>query len=391
MINYLLASLVVISCVLAGANFLAWRLFERPRHAVMWALTYGLAGVQYSINLARDLLPSEAIYWQSANMVSFAVMLFALWGHRDRLGLSSPRSLMVMVFAGLSLVSALVTFGNPAIAVRTAIAPGFSFLVMTHVAFILVREANEPRLAQHVAAAIHLLFGITQGLAAAIAVNFRSEPNQELYALYNAVNFGLMPTLFVAMGVSVIFLLATDLARRLSTMALRDYLTGLNNRRGYLAATETLLAHCQRREHALTILLVDIDYFKRINDRYGHSIGDRALQHFTRILQESVRAEDVLGRIGGEEFAVTLAEMGCAEAELIAARIRQGLCDQPMMCGRDELPMRASFGLAQWQELDDIAEVIRRADVALYQAKASGRDAIVVSKGRSLVGMVSNG
>lgn len=390
-IDYLLASLVVISLVLAGANYLAYRLFERPRHALIWSVTFALVALQYGINLLRDALPSPAFYWQSANMVAFAVVLFAVWGHRERLQLHTDWRLLGGGFALLSLASAVVTLGQPMPGIRTALAPGFTFLAMTHIALALVRSAREPRLAQLVAAVIHLIFGLSQGLAAAIALNIRGDADQFMVQLYGAVNFGFMPTLFIALGISVIFLLATDLAGRLNTMALMDSLTGLNNRRGFMLATEGLWARCRRGNKPLTLLLADIDYFKRINDRYGHAMGDRALQHFARILRESVRLEDVIGRIGGEEFAVTLGEMTSAEAETIAARFRAALRRQPLRHGSLELDLRASFGIAQWQDKDDLASLLKRADIALYDAKAAGRDAVMVAGERSLVGMASNG
>lgn len=390
-INYLLASLVVISAVLAGANFLAYRLFDRPRHALMWAFSFGLVALQYGINLARDWLPSQEAYWQSANMLSFAVVLFAVWGHRERLQLPTQRRRLTAVFVSLALVSAVCTYWYPVFAIRTAIAPGFTCLAMVHITFILVRENKAPRLAQWVAAAIHLLFGLTQGLTAAIALRLEPGSTQALFQLYSAVNFGLMPTLFIALGISVIFLLATDMAQRLKALALRDALTGLYNRRGFLGATHSLWARCRRRERPLTLLLVDIDYFKRVNDRYGHSFGDRALQHFAQVLQDGVRTEDVLGRIGGEEFAITLGEMGSGEAEQVAGRIREALRERPVTIGGEALCLRASIGIAQWQAGDDFAALQKRADMALYEAKAAGRDAIIISGRRGLVRMATHG
>lgn len=382
-ITFLLASLVLISALLAGANFLAYRLFERPRYALMWSVAFALAALQYSLNLASDLLPSDAFYWQSANMVSFALLLFVLWGHRDRLGLPTRRRVLTALFASLALASAAVTFWYPVIALRTAIAPAFAFLTMTHVALILVRKGGNPRLAQLVAAAIHLAFGLTQGLAAAIALNIGPDrdASRDMINLYNMVNFSLMPPLFIAIGISAIFLQATDLSRRLAAMALLDSLTGLDNRRGYLSATERLWARCRRKGGALTLLIIDLDHFKAINDRHGHAFGDRALQHFARILQDSVRAEDALGRIGGEEFAITLTEMNSEEAEAVANRVRAALRERPLVHGRMEVSLRASFGIAQWREGDDIASLMRRADFALYEAKAAGRDAVVIAGG----------
>ncbi len=389
-INYLLVSLVVISLVLAGANFLAWRLFERPRHALMWAVTFTLVAAQYSVNLAKSWVPQEAIFWQCANMLAFAAVLFAVWGHRDRLQLTTRWSWLTLCFVGLSLLSMGIILWVPG-GMRAALAPTVAFLGMTHITIILVRRGGEPRLAQWVAAAFHQLFGLNQGLAAAIALQMGPDTGEAIYQLYALVNFALMPTLFIALGISVIFLLATDLAGRLKAMALHDTLTGLNNRRGYMAASESLWARCMRADKPLTLVLVDIDYFKKINDRYGHSLGDLALQHFAEILLDCVRAEDAVGRIGGEEFAITLGEMRANEAQVVAARIRKVLRERPLVMPRAELNLRASFGIAEWREKDDLPTLLKRADIALYEAKAAGRDTIMVADRGGLVGMVSNG
>ncbi|MFV0276022.1 MAG: GGDEF domain-containing protein, partial [Parahaliea sp.] len=282
-------------------------------------------------------------------------------------------------FVSLSLVSALFTFWYPMTGMRVFLAPAAACLVMSHIALILVRSGREPRLAQWVAAAIIQLFALTQGLAAVIAVNLGDTPGGLVYELYHMVNFGLMPTLFIAMGISVIFLLATDLATRLADIARIDSLTGVSNRRGFLEASESARSYCGRIGKPLSLLLADIDHFKCINDRYGHSAGDQALIHFATVLRESLRTEDVLGRIGGEEFAVILSGKSNSEAEVVAARFRAALRQRPARFGNVEITMSASFGIAQWQENDDIGALFKRADQALYQAKGAGRDAVFVA------------
>lgn len=388
---FVLLSLVVISGAFAGANFLAWRLFEQPPHALMWCIAYLLVSVQYTLNLVRDYLPNSETYWISANIVCFALVIFAVWGHRHRLGLATPRLTMLVIFGALTLTCIGVIVIWPVVSLRVALAPALTFLAMTHIAVILIRFGREPRLAQVVAALVHFLFGLTQGLAAAIALNFGNDPAPELVNAYTMVNFALMPSFFVAMGISVIFLLATDLSSRLRVLALSDQLTGVANRRGFIEASVRLLAQCRRRRKCLTLILVDIDFFKRVNDRYGHGIGDRALQHFAALLQQSVRAGDVVGRVGGEEFALTLGEMDCIESEAVAVRIQQALEVQPLRVGRIEIHLKASFGIAQMREAEDVLQLMQRADGALYEAKAVGRNAIIIAGSAGLADEASNG
>lgn len=375
---YLLISLVVISLAFAGANYLAWRLFDKPRHALVWAVTYLLVALQYSLNLGRDLLPSEAFFWVSANLVSHVLVICAVWGHRLRLELVTPLRTLVLWVVALTGATLMVVVIKPNDALRIAISPGFAFLGMAYIAYLLLATPREPRLPQRLAASVHFLFGLSQGGAAAVALYIAVTGARDLLQLYHLVNFALMPAFFVAMGIAVLLLLATDLSRKLELLATTDQLTAVANRRGFLQAAEALLAMSRRAEKPLSMVLCDIDYFKRINDRFGHTGGDRALQRFAGLLRDSVRTEDVVGRIGGEEFAIALAGMDSREAERVTARLRESLHAKVQASGYD-IELTASFGIAQLGQDDDIQALLQRADDALYVAKNSGRDTVHIA------------
>lgn len=377
-IQALQLSLVVVSIVFAGANYLAWRLFGHPRHALIWTAAYLLAAAQYILNLVREQLPSYECYWLTVNAASYLLVISAVWGHRQRLGQITAWPAVVALFGLLMLVQLVFTLLIPRMDIRVALAPGFACLAMVHIAWLLLRHGPEPVLAQRVAAAVHFLFGLAQGAAAVIALQFGVEASEEMRDAYHLINFALMPTFFVAMGVAVMFLLATDLATQLRLLAVTDQLTGVANRRGFLVASEQLLARARRRSQPLTLVLVDIDLFKRINDRYGHVVGDRALAHFASVLRHCVRSEDTIGRIGGEEFAI-LSESSVADAERMVMRIRQTLLEQPLQEGSQQVVLTASFGIAQWLGGRDVEALMMAADEALYRAKDAGRDSVIIA------------
>ena len=379
-IQILLLALVLISVSFAGANYLGWRLFDRPRHALIWAVAYGLAAIQYSFNLFRDALVSPEIYWLLANSTSFAVVLCAFWGHRERLKLETSRAAMVTAWVALTLASVISTVIFPDPGLRTALAPGFCFVCMSAIAILLIKNGPKPRLAQNVAAVVHLLFGLTQGTAALIALRLGEGPSPELLLAYRWANFTFMPSFYVAMGVSAILLLATDLSYKLRLLALTDPLTHVLNRRGFINNSLGALARTTRGGKPLSLILCDLDHLKRINDRYGHTVGDRALQHFTRILLDSVRTGDIVGRIGGEEFAVCLEAQDCGGAEAIAERVRRTLAGSPLVFAGQEVPLTASYGISTWSDGDDISAMLQHADIALYNAKRAGRDAIHINR-----------
>lgn len=371
-------TLVVISLVFAGACYLGWRLFGKPKHALIWAMAFLLAALQYGLNLLRDEVPVYEAWWIAVNSLSCLLVMAAATGHRVRLGQPTPLPVVVLVFAALLAAQFVFTVLVPRLDIRVALAPGFACIAFLHVAWVLYRYGPEPRLAQQVAAGVHLLFGLAQGLAAGIALQFGLEPSQGLHDAYNLVNFALMPMFFVAMGITAIFLLGTDLATRLRQLAVTDSLTGLSNRRGFLQASARLLAQAQRRHQALTLVIADLDFFKRINDRFGHAIGDHALVHFSNTLSRGLRGEDVAGRIGGEEFAVLLWG-DVSDARRVVARLRDSLAQQPMSVAEEVVPLRASFGIAEWRGEAQVEALLIRADRALYEAKAAGRDTVVLA------------
>lgn len=162
--------------------------------------------------------------------------------------------------------------------------------------------------------------------------------------------------------------------------AATDALTGIPNRRHFNRRLEDALNQMQRRHDLQTsVLIIDIDHFKRINDRFGHLIGDGVLKHLAGIMLEGLRKMDSLGRIGGEEFAILLPGAGPLEARIFAERLRQQVVDQPYTENGRSYPVTISIGIAAIAVDDhDIDAPLDRADKALYRAKENGRNRVEV-------------
>ncbi|MFN7967163.1 MAG: GGDEF domain-containing protein [Acidobacteriota bacterium] len=163
-------------------------------------------------------------------------------------------------------------------------------------------------------------------------------------------------------------------------LTLRDPLTGLYNRRAYEAFLEREEQRARRGGQPLSLILIDLDYFKSLNDTYGHPLGDRALLLLSQVLVDTVRRSDIVARPGGDEFAVVLPEIGAAGAARIASRIRRRLVETPLTCGRGIEPIQLSIscGIADLDNARGEAEaMIHLADKALYEAKRSGRNQVL--------------
>ena len=163
-----------------------------------------------------------------------------------------------------------------------------------------------------------------------------------------------------------------------------DYLTGVSNRRHFMERAEQELHRCVRYGGQLSILMLDIDHFKLINDRYGHKVGDLVIKTLTQVCTASLRDVDVIGRMGGEEFAVLLPETDRSVAVSAAERLRVAI-DQAKVPLADGLPVKfsVSIGVAAMQSADDNLDVLlNRADAALYEAKGSGRNRVCAANGQ---------
>lgn len=163
-------------------------------------------------------------------------------------------------------------------------------------------------------------------------------------------------------------------------LAQTDELTGMNNRRSFFRQGRSISEQAIRYGLQYTVMMLDIDWFKRVNDTYGHSTGDIALKQVARIIMESIRAPDISGRIGGEEFAIILPQTSSQKALEIAERLRKSIktIAIPLVDG-GQLTLTISIGIGQYSvESPSLKEVLNLADKALYKAKEQGRNRVVL-------------
>ena len=161
-------------------------------------------------------------------------------------------------------------------------------------------------------------------------------------------------------------------------MALYDSLTGLNNRRSLERRLPAMIETARARSAALTMMVLDIDHFKRVNDTYGHDVGDRVLKGFGGQLQETVRSGDLICRLRGEEFVVVMPGADAAEAARIAEGARRTTESREFLVdgAGGSVSITVSIGLAEWRDNWNYAELYRRADRALYRSKSAGRNRV---------------
>ncbi|MBB4286678.1 GGDEF domain-containing protein [Roseospira goensis] len=167
----------------------------------------------------------------------------------------------------------------------------------------------------------------------------------------------------------------------LARAANEDDLTGALNRRRFIELANIEIERCRRHRRPVSLIVIDIDHFKSINDTLGHAAGDAALTDFAGACREALRVTDLLGRMGGEEFAVLLPETAMASATDVAERLRATIAERQVALDGVTLTITASLGVAQWSEpAETLDALLHRSDTAMYLAKTGGRNRVVATK-----------
>lgn len=205
--------------------------------------------------------------------------------------------------------------------------------------------------------------------------NATSEVRQALY-------FNIMVWLAIVMATIVLTnMMVRHYQKELERMATIDHLTTLMNRQAFELVSQQMLAESRRHDISVAVLMMDIDYFKQVNDSYGHAAGDKVLEDVAHLLKAMVRESDMLCRWGGEEFVIFLHQCQQHNAERIAEQIRTTIAKHESVYGLYSLSVTLSVGVTVYRGSvnETLATVMARADAALYSAKQQGRNRVVVS------------
>ena len=167
--------------------------------------------------------------------------------------------------------------------------------------------------------------------------------------------------------------------QQLAELSQTDSLTGVANRGHWDNCLQDEFARVRRYKETASVILLDIDHFKSVNDNYGHQVGDEVLRQVTAIIEAQLRDTDIVGRYGGEEFAILLPKTAAQQALVLSERLRNAVAENVFDCGAHQLKVTISLGIAELDySHDDSAKSIEAADLALYQAKNNGRNRSVL-------------
>lgn len=380
----IVVALIIISGIVAVMLHAAWRDLGRPRHAQTWSVAFALATLVWIMALVAGAgwLPLWSTIALMPAIGGLASAVIAI-GFRQRAGLPDRRRLVLgstAIYAATVVALVVTQRTHPAWITPLS---GWNAVMFTLAARTLQGRRQGERFAERVAeggllmlALLHfLVFGAMIGRAAGLLT-------VELGRL-GMLTLLLLPSIVGGVGLFTIILLLADLADQTRRLAATDLLTGLLNRRGFDEAARALLAAVRRNRRSMALVMIDVDRFKSINDRFGHPAGDRVLQGVSTRISQGIGRRDVLARVGGEEFALILADADLQTAtyavETLRAQVEALAIDLP-----EPYRVTASFGVTATAPSDtdaaeeDIATLLDRADRALYRSKATGRNRVTV-------------
>ncbi len=204
-------------------------------------------------------------------------------------------------------------------------------------------------------------------------------PQLYLSSTYAAYSQAVGAVLLVANGLLMLLIIVRDVMADMTARSETDALSGLLNRRGFEDRAYKAMALAVRSGVPAVIVVADLDHFKQINDTFGHAAGDGVITAFARVLRDSSNTSAVIGRLGGEEFAIFIAGANLAAGRLYAELTRGAFAGLSLRNFGVTRSVSASFGVAQLAPGDGLSDLLRRADTALYQAKTEGRDRVCVA------------
>jgi diguanylate cyclase (GGDEF)-like protein len=354
----------------------SWYFGRRISAQLFWAGAY-LAACLSAVNFLLRSYQPEIVMILGAQITQFFTAYLILMGVRSYLGLQVwPLLYGVLASVVMLIMATFFTLVEPNPALRIVLSSLVTGILFGLSTITMARGGIRRFPARYLFAlpcCVHTIF-----VFARIGNAYQAE------GVINLVQGATIPPFFileaiislVMMAFATLMLVSESITSELRRLAEVDSLTNTFNRRSFLTLLDKAVSAANRQQSALSVLLIDLDHFKQINDTYGHGTGDDVLCHFVGIASSCLRAEDVMGRIGGEEFAAFLPNAGMVDAQLIAERLRSRVAEQSLAGAWGDIRLTISIGIAQCLPGEPAELALHRADEAMYRAKEHGRNRV---------------
>jgi diguanylate cyclase (GGDEF)-like protein len=378
--------ILAINLLVAGffcATFVAIACYApRYRSARWFAAAYAM-GVVYAV--IEFLIPafSDTRVPVFLGHTSFVATLFLLnIGIARRYDLEAPRNLLTATVA-ISMVLVALIIDLPRDSLLRLISYQAPYAAMQALGMTIVLRAPNRRAADRWLAGflgVSALHYLAKPLVAVLVGGAGARAQDYIGTTYAMISQAIGSVLIVATGLLLLAMLIADLLRDITERSETDPLANLFNRRGFERRLGDCIGLRATNGLPLTLVLADLDHFKRVNDSFGHAVGDRLIAAFAMAMRKVAAEHHVLGRIGGEEFAVVLPGSNLAAGRLFAEAVRAAYAAAAAVHVPSTIHCSASFGVAEIVQNETAASLMERADGALYAAKRDGRDAVRVAR-----------
>jgi diguanylate cyclase (GGDEF)-like protein len=381
-----LGVVLLIITLVNGWTMVFVRIWQRDyRGPLWWALTNFLLFASFLTAGLRgtDMPPPYAAF---ANATYVVGLICLAYGFYEFFEVRMPRRFYGAWFGLWLVVGNFFSFVVPDLAARVGIATLITIALSVDIVALIRRHAAPGLyLAYYATAAIFPLAVALMILRLIGALSVYGFSVGYTYAEVNTLTVVLAIVMTLGMTFGQVMMISArfqtdlrDFADRFKFEAMHDPLTGAGNRRMFVDHASRLLAIRQRHVRPFSLISLDLDFFKKVNDTQGHAVGDKVLQAISRTLRQNMRGEDVLARIGGEEFAILMPETTYDDALAAAERHRAAIESLAVPHRKVEIRVTCSFGVTEGHPDDaDPDAIMARADGALFEAKQAGRNRVV--------------
>ena len=376
--------LIKFICLLTGTAAIAWGLIAKPLNiATLASMRFSLANICVFLGITLNSQRTESdsyLYWFCADIAILFGFIMLRWGtqYLFRLKHSTKFDLSILAITAALMLMAPPNFhSEPVLAMLFSANAALSFVMLTQDNYYAIRRDTGNRVA--IAMVVPLI---------AMAIIFMIRFFIALLSPSETPRFIAMHTIeaipvlwfyvFLALLINILMIgnAMTRLVSKIRMLAEKDQLTGLWNRRAMQKRLTTTHQRWQKNAEPYSVILLDLDHFKHINDHYGHDVGDLALLTAARLFHSVLREHDVLCRHGGEEFLVLLPATSAPSARAVADKLHRVLRENPINWQDKKVQLCASVGYATIYQGCQPDKLLIEADHAMYQAKSEGRDRI---------------
>ncbi len=388
--------LMVVTGLMAGVMGIIWRTQKTYPGVGFWALSNLSAAFGFLFIGLRGVAP-DLVTVLLGNFLAIGTMALAYGGNRSFVGLEDDHRTSFLVMAVTMAGIFAFTYIYPDILPRIFIASAATF-IFSMLSFRVFLSAPKQRrtIVYTLVGYSHLVFALLMIVRTAATFSysrldqfFQPDWIQAIFFMVFIV-FAIIWTFnYVVLNNERLHIDLRTAEAELLKLATTDHLTGIANTRAFFDAAETEIKRSRRHKIPLSLVLLDIDHFKRINDTHGHAAGDRVLRECSRLFSEITRQNDALGRIGGEEFAILLTHTDLARGRAVAESFRKAVEEMRIELGEEQLRLTASFGVAAFRPSDTLESFLQRADKNLYRAKELGRNRVATDAGEERLRLIS--